>query len=186
MTPGTRLVTWLLSTITVVVLLFGYHTSTSGALPAATSALGAPPAGSGASGTSGNGAAGGGGSASGNGSGGNSSRTDSSGSDSSGSGSSGSGTGTTSGTVTGPTVQTQWGPIQVEITVDGGAITDIGVPVYPANNPRDLQINSYALPILVQETLDRQSAQIDMISGATVTSVGYLQSLQAALDKAGL
>ena len=83
-------------------------------------------------------------------------------------------------------MQTQWGPIQVEITVDAGTITDVGVPVYPSDNPRDVQINSYALPILVQETLDQQSADISMISGATVTSVGYLQSLQAALDEAGL
>ena len=169
MTPGTRLVTWLLSTITVVVLLFGYHTSTAGALQSATSVVGAPRAGSG-TGTSGDG--GGGGAAGG-----------SSGSDgSNGSGGSSSAT----GTVTGPSVQTEWGPIQVEITVDGGTITDVGVPVYPADNPRDVQINDYALPILVQETLDQQSADIDMVSGATVTSVGYVESLQAALDEAGL
>lgn len=180
MTPGTRLVTWLLSTITVVVLLFGYHTSTSGALPSATSVVGAPQAGS-----DGGGAAGRGGS-SGNSTGGSGgSGSGSAGSGDSGGGSAG-GAGTSSGTVTGPTVQTQWGPIQVQISVDGGTITDVGVPVYPANNPRDVQINGYALPILVRETLDQQSADIDMISGATVTSVGYLQSLQAALDEAGL
>ena len=49
---------------------------------------------------------------------------------------------------------------------------------------RTSEINSYALPILVQETLDAQSADIDMVSGATVTSEGYLQSLQTALDQA--
>ncbi len=49
-----------------------------------------------------------------------------------------------------------------------------------------MEINDYALPILVQETLDPQSADIDMVSGATVTSVGYVESLQAALDQAGL
>ena len=49
---------------------------------------------------------------------------------------------------------------------------------------RDEQINAYALPILVQATLDSQSANIDMVSGATYTSSGYLQSLQAALDEA--
>ncbi len=172
MTPGTRLVTWLLSTITVVVLLFGYHTSTAGALQSATSVVGAPQAGSGSSGTESDTSSG---DASGR-----------SGSGNSGSGNDSGGSAAASGTVTGPTVQTQWGPIQVEITVDGGTISDVGVPVYPADNPRDVQINSYALPILVQETLDRQSADVDMISGATVTSVGYLQSLQAALDEAGL
>ena len=50
-------------------------------------------------------------------------------------------------------------------------------------NREDEQINSYALPVLVQETLDAQSADIDMVSGATVTSDGYLQSLQSALDQ---
>ena len=76
--------------------------------------------------------------------------------------------------------------MQVEITTSGGRISDVEVVEYPNNNPRDQEINSYALPILVQETLDAQSADIDMVSGATVTSDGYLQSLQAALDQAGL
>ena len=57
---------------------------------------------------------------------------------------------------------------------------------YPSGNPPTQEINSYALPVLIQETLDAQSAHIDMVSGATVTSVGYLQSLQSALDQAGL
>ncbi len=57
---------------------------------------------------------------------------------------------------------------------------------YPSGNGTDAQINSYALPILMRETVDQQSANIDMVSGATVTSTGYLQSLQSALDQAGL
>ena len=57
---------------------------------------------------------------------------------------------------------------------------------HPTGNSRDEEINGYALPILVQSTLEAQSDQIDMVSGATVTSVGYLRSLQAALDQAGL
>lgn len=146
---------WFLSTVTVVVLLFGYHTSTSGALTAQDTVIpstAAPGA----------------------------------------SGSRSSGTGSTSGasgqprTVTGPAVQTEWGPVQVQVTTKGGTITDVAVPVYPSDNPRDQQINDYALPILVQETLDAQSANIDMVSGATVTSTGYIGSLQATLDKAGL
>ena len=68
----------------------------------------------------------------------------------------------------------------------GGKITDVSVLQYPNGNPRDQEINDYALPILIQETLDAQSAKIDMVSGATVTSAGYLQSLQSALDQAGL
>jgi FMN-binding domain len=89
-------------------------------------------------------------------------------------------------TVTGPVAQTQWGPVQVELTVSGGRLADVSVLQYPAGNPRDQQINAYALPILVQESLDAQSANIDMVSGATVTSDGHLRSLQGALDEAGL
>lgn len=92
----------------------------------------------------------------------------------------------TSGTVTGGVAQTRWGPVQVRVTLADGTITAVDVVQYPNGNGKDQQINSYALPILVQETLDAQSADIDMVSGATVTSVGYAQSLQSALDEAGL
>ena len=68
----------------------------------------------------------------------------------------------------------------MQLTVAAGKITDVNVLQYPSGNPQDDQINSYALPVLVQETLNAQSAQIDMVSGATVTSVGYTQSLQSA------
>jgi uncharacterized protein with FMN-binding domain len=57
---------------------------------------------------------------------------------------------------------------------------------YPQNNNRDVMINNYALPILNQEAVQQQSASIDTISGATVTSDGYLQSLQSAIDQAHL
>lgn len=150
---------WFLSTVTTVVLLFGYHTSTSGASSASEQVI---------SSTVGAGTA-----------------STSSAQGSPGTGSSG-GSGSSSGTVTGPEVSTRWGPVQVAITTSGGTITDVEVVEYPDNNPKDRQINSYALPILVQETLDSQSADIDMVSGATVTSDGYVQSLQAALDEAGL
>jgi uncharacterized protein with FMN-binding domain len=74
----------------------------------------------------------------------------------------------------------------VQLSISGGSITDVSVLQYPNGNGRDQEINSYALPTLVQETLDAQGSGIDMVSGATVTSTGYLQSLQSALDKAGL
>ena len=158
-----RIVLWLMSTLTVVVLLFGYHTSTAGALKATTSAV-APVDSSGSSSDG--------------------STTDGSSGSDSGSGSTGqSGT---SGTFTGGVAQTEWGPVQVEITVENDTITDVAILQYPQGNGRDIEINNYALPILVQETIDAQSDQIDMISGATVTSVGYVQSLQSALDQAGL
>jgi uncharacterized protein with FMN-binding domain len=89
-------------------------------------------------------------------------------------------------TFTGAVAQTRWGPVQVTITVAGGKITAVDVPQYPDGNHKDQEINAEALPILTQETLTAQSANIDMISGATVTSEGYLQSLQSAIDQAGL
>jgi uncharacterized protein with FMN-binding domain len=76
--------------------------------------------------------------------------------------------------------------VQVQLTVAGGVITDVTVVDYPSGNGKDRQINARALPVLVQETVDAQSARIDMVSGATVTSEGYLESLQGALDEAGL
>lgn len=160
---------WLLSTVTVVVLLFGYHTSTAGALKASTST--ATPV------------TGGSGSGSGDGSGSSSSGSSGSGNGSSGSGSSGS---TKTTTVDGDTAQTQWGPVQVELVIENGSITNVAMLQYPNGNGRDIEINNYALPILIQQTVESQGQQVDMISGATVTSVGYLQSLQSALDQANL
>jgi len=106
---------------------------------------------------------------------------------SSGSGSSsGSTKSTATKTVTGDTVQTRWGPVQVRVTVKNGRITDVTAVTYPQDNPKDQEINSYAIPQLRREALAAQSAQIDSVSGATYTSDGYRQSLQSALDSAGL
>jgi uncharacterized protein with FMN-binding domain len=158
-----RIVLWLMSTLSVLVLLFGYHTSTSSTASAqgGDSSLAAP-AQTGTSGTS---------------SGASSGTSDST---SSSSGSSG------SKTVTGAVASTRWGPVQVQITVAGGKVTAVDVVEYPNGNGRDQQINARALPVLVSETLKAQSAHIDMVSGATVTSDGYVESLQSALDQAGL
>jgi FMN-binding protein len=155
-----RLALWLLSTVSVLVLLFGYHTSTEGSLAtsAPTSIVSRDTGAAGSTATDGS-----------------SDSTDSS-----------TGSSSDSTTVTGEAVSTRWGPVQVELTVEDGEITDVDVVQYPQDNPRDVEINSYAIPTLVQQTLDQQSADLDMISGATVTSVGYLQSLQSALDQAGL
>ena len=152
-----RIATWFLSTVTVVVLMFGYHTSTNSTLSATSQ-----PAFVGSSSTSGS----------------TSSTTKSNGGST--------GNSNTSSTVTGDVAQTRWGPVQVELTVKAGSVTEVRVLQYPTGNSTDEQINSYALPVLIQETLDSQSASIDMVSGATVTSVGYQQSLQSALDQAGL
>jgi uncharacterized protein with FMN-binding domain len=164
-----RITFWLLSTLSVVVLLFGYDASNATTTASAPTSI--------VSGTTGSAGA-----SSGTSGGGTSSGSSSSSSSSSGS------AGTSSGTktVTGSVASTQWGPVQVELTVSGGKITKVSVLQYPSGNPKDEEINDYALPILVQETTDQQSAGIDMVSGATVTSTGYIQSLQSAIDQAGL
>ncbi|MFF9626020.1 FMN-binding protein [Streptomyces griseosporeus] len=99
----------------------------------------------------------------------------------------GSAGGTTgSRTVTGDLVDTRWGPVQVRVTVENGKLTDVTAVTCPTENPRDQEINAYAIPELRREALDAQSADIDTVSGATYTSDGYRRSLQSALDSAGL
>jgi uncharacterized protein with FMN-binding domain len=92
-------------------------------------------------------------------------------------------TATANGTVTGPVVETQYGPVQVAVTFSNGAIRDIQALQLPSDRMRSAEISSYAGPILRQEALQAQSAQIDLVSGATYTSSGYEQSLQAVLDQ---
>jgi uncharacterized protein with FMN-binding domain len=145
-----RIVVAVVSTISGLVVLFSYHTSTMGVGSTTASAPGGSSTAGGSSTTTKN-----------NGSGGD-------------------------GTYTGDLVDTRWGPVQVAITVVGGRITGATAVVFPHGNPLDQQINSYALPLLSREVVDAQGAKIDMVSGATVTSEGYLGSLQSALDQAHL
>ena len=181
-----RITLWALSTLTTLVLLFSYHTSTSSRSAAATAppvlaqaAAPSPsstpeattPSGSpttpGSSGSSGSGATGSG----------SSSSTPSSSSSSSTS---------AAKTYDGDAVGTQYGDVQVQITVTGGKITAAQVLQVPWNDHRDQEINSYAVPVLNSEVVQAQSANIDMVSGATFTSDGYIQSLQSAIDQAHL
>ncbi|MER7246872.1 FMN-binding protein [Kribbella sp. NPDC000426] len=90
----------------------------------------------------------------------------------------------TSVVVAGGVVDTQYGPVQVGITVRGGRITKAHTLQHPSGDGQTDQINGYAVPQLNQETMTAQSAQIDTVSGATFTSEGYRQSLQSALDAA--
>ncbi|KJK50149.1 hypothetical protein UK23_11555 [Lentzea aerocolonigenes] len=82
-------------------------------------------------------------------------------------------------TVNGPAVNTSEGTVQVQVTLQGNKITDVKAVRAPNSEPTRM-----ALPILKQEALKAQSADIDTVSGATATSQGYKQSLQAALDGA--
>jgi FMN-binding domain len=68
--------------------------------------------------------------------------------------------------------------------VQGGKLTKVTILQHPTGNSRDAKINDNALLILINESLKAQSANIDMVSGATVTSDGYVRSLQAALEQA--
>jgi uncharacterized protein with FMN-binding domain len=88
------------------------------------------------------------------------------------------------GTYRGRTVDTRYGPVQVEITMSGGRISGVRVLRAPSENGRDREIAARALPVLTRETLTAGSARIDAVSGATYTSQGYISSLQSALDRA--
>ncbi|MER8009999.1 MULTISPECIES: FMN-binding protein [unclassified Streptomyces] len=95
--------------------------------------------------------------------------------------STGSSSGTSSGTVVkGTTIRTDKGPVQVQVTFDGDRITAVRMLQQP-NHPQ----TTAAVPKLVAETLRAQSADIDTVSGATITSDAYKESLQAAIDVRG-
>lgn len=170
-----RIVVWATTTVAAVVLLFSYRTSTSGPVGGDTAQVAAGKAGTGATGGSGDsgGSPGGDASAAPNGSTGNS-------------GNSGSGAATAGGATVfdGSVQQTRYGPVQVQIRVSGGKLVDVSVLQVPNSDRHDKQINGYAVPILRQAALDAQSANIDSVSGATITSTAYRRSLQAALDAA--
>lgn len=88
------------------------------------------------------------------------------------------------GNYTGDTEDTPYGPVQVAIVVSGGKITDVNFLQLPYDRGYSQQVSAYASPLLKQETIGKQNAQIDFVSGATSTSEGYEQSLQSALNQA--
>ncbi|MBJ7330847.1 MAG: FMN-binding protein [Solirubrobacteraceae bacterium] len=90
-----------------------------------------------------------------------------------------------SGTATGDAIDTQYGPAQVRVTVEDGKITNIEALQLQANEPKSQQISSAAEPQLRASALEKQSGDIDAVSGATITSASYEASLQSALDQIG-
>ncbi len=86
----------------------------------------------------------------------------------------------------GTAIQTRYGIVQVAVVASGNHIASVNFVQLTAFDGRSQQINSQAAPILLQETLSAQNAHIDAVSGATYTSDGYVQSLQNALDQAGI
>lgn len=170
-----KIITGLMGTISGVALLFSYHTST--ATQAATVAATATATEDSQSAATTPNAAESQGSSS-------SSSSGSTASEPSPSGQATESTAGVSGTFTGDAVQTRYGAVQVEITVQDGVITSSAAIQYPNRDRHDQQINSYAVPVLNAEAVDAQSAHIDAVSGATYTSVGYVRSLQSAIDEA--
>ena len=90
------------------------------------------------------------------------------------------------GTYPGSVVQTRFGSVQVQITVQAGKITDVTALQLTDAERKSVQISNRAAPLLRAEVIKAQSAQVQTIGGATVTSDAYLSSLQAALDAANL
>ena len=173
-----KIVIAIASTVSALVLLFSYHTSTN-----STAAKESTTDTSGGTGNSGSTTPNSGSSGSSNSSGSSSSSSNSSSS----SGTSNSGSSSAAdGTYTGDAAATRYGNVQVQITVSGGQITAAEAIDYPNNDRHDQQINAYAIPILNSEAVAAQSANIDAVSGATVTSDGYITSLQSAIDAAHL
>jgi uncharacterized protein with FMN-binding domain len=149
-----RIALWGLTTVSAVALLFSYRTSTSATLPTATGGTSGTtttaPSASAATTTTGTPTA------------------------AIATTTAGHGSSTYTGTVTGTAADTRWGPVQVRATLTNGRITAVNVVQQPDRNQRDQEINADAVPQLVSETIQTQSIQIDMISGATYTSEGYV------------
>lgn len=89
-------------------------------------------------------------------------------------------------TIAGPLVETAFGPLQVEVTIQDGEVTAAEATTYPDKDPKSITIAKKALPLLAQETITAQSADIAVVSGASYTSDGWKQSLLGALEQAGL
>ena len=87
-------------------------------------------------------------------------------------------------TVDGPVVGTEYGDVQVRVTLQGKKLVDVQALKLPNDRSRSVRISQQAGPLLRNEALQAQSANIDLLSGASYTSQGYARSLQGALDKA--
>lgn len=88
------------------------------------------------------------------------------------------------GTYTGPVTDAYYGLIQIQASIQGGRLTTLKVLKYPNDRRTSININRQALPMLRDEAISAQSANVDIISGATLTSKAFIQSLGSALEKA--
>jgi uncharacterized protein with FMN-binding domain len=92
-------------------------------------------------------------------------------------------TGYTDGTYQGSAISIRWGDVQVQVSIQDGKISDVEFLTYPTD-PRSLQINRQAAPLLAKEAIESQSADVQVISGATFTSLAFMESLSSALSQA--
>jgi uncharacterized protein with FMN-binding domain len=88
------------------------------------------------------------------------------------------------GTYTGSVANAYYGNVQVQAVISGNKLTDVQFLQYPNDNPNSQYINQQATPYLKQEALQAQSAQVNGITGATLTSQAFTQSLSSALSQA--
>jgi uncharacterized protein with FMN-binding domain len=89
-------------------------------------------------------------------------------------------------TVVGPQVNYSWGVLSVSVKVSGTKVVKVGIAsLDDGGNPRSQSIDQYSIPVLEQQAVAAQSANIQGVSGASYTSAGFKQSLQAALQKLG-
>jgi len=88
------------------------------------------------------------------------------------------------GTYTGPSVDATYGQVQVQVAIQNGKIANVQFLDYPHDRRTSQQINSQVMPWLEQEAIQAQSANVDLISGATLTSEAFVNSLQSALQSA--
>lgn len=88
------------------------------------------------------------------------------------------------GSYTGDSVDVYYGYVKVEARITGGRLTDISFLDYPQDRGHSIAINNYAMPILKSEAISSQNANVDAVSGATATSMGFQKSLASALSKA--
>lgn len=88
------------------------------------------------------------------------------------------------GQYTGPIADAYYGNVQVQVVVSGGKINDVRFLDYPHDRNNSIRINNYAMPILKQEAIAAQTANVDIVSGATATSDAFLQSFAGALAQA--
>jgi len=93
-------------------------------------------------------------------------------------------TSTAARTVDGPVITTRYGDVQVRATLNGKRIVDVQPLQLPKDRSRSVRISQNAGPTLRSEALQAQSANINLVSGASYTSEGYIESLQGALDQA--